>query len=56
MWVVVDGSTDGPALYRVGMDWSADTLTWKTRPARVGSALGDLGAVGNHTPVEFDVS
>ncbi|MDC0713535.1 DNRLRE domain-containing protein [Stigmatella sp. ncwal1] len=52
----VDGSTDGPALYRAGSNWSADTLTWNNRPARVGGALGDLGAVGSHTEVEYDVS
>ncbi|NMO23367.1 DNRLRE domain-containing protein [Pyxidicoccus fallax] len=51
-----DGSTDGPALYRAGSSWSADTLTWNNRPALMGGALGDLGAVGNHTYVEYDVS
>ncbi|SEM42522.1 hypothetical protein SAMN05444354_116147 [Stigmatella aurantiaca] len=52
----MDGSSDGPALYRAGSNWSADTLTWNNRPARVGGVLGDLGAVGSHTWVEYDVS
>ncbi|WP_225411629.1 CBM96 family carbohydrate-binding protein [Stigmatella hybrida] len=52
----MDGSSDGPALYRADANWSADTLTWNNRPARVGGALGDLGAVGSHTEAEYDVS
>ena len=53
---VVDGSTDGPALYRTSTGWSEDTLTWDTRPAPVGAPLGDLGAVESNTWVEYDVS
>ncbi|MCP3138340.1 CBM96 family carbohydrate-binding protein [Pyxidicoccus xibeiensis] len=51
-----DGSSDGPALYRTSGSWDASTLTWNTRPARVGSALGDLGTVANNTYVEYDVT
>ena len=51
-----DGSTDGPALYRTGTNWSEDTLTWNNRPARVGAAVGDLGAVASGAYVEYDVS
>ncbi|MFP2931274.1 DNRLRE domain-containing protein [Pyxidicoccus sp. 3LG] len=51
-----DGSSDGPALYRAGTGWSADTLTWNTRPATVGGVVGDLGAVTSNSQVEYDVA
>ncbi|MBN8232367.1 DNRLRE domain-containing protein [Corallococcus macrosporus] len=52
----VDGSTDGPALYRADNEWTEGTLTWNTRPALLGAPLGDLGAVENNSVVEYDVS
>ncbi|NPC79390.1 DNRLRE domain-containing protein, partial [Pyxidicoccus fallax] len=51
-----DGSTDGPAIYRTSGSWDSSTLTWNTRPARVGSALGDLGAVASNSTVEYDLT
>ncbi|NMO15823.1 DNRLRE domain-containing protein [Pyxidicoccus fallax] len=51
-----DGSSNGPAIYRTSGSWIADTLTWNTRPARVGSALGDLGAVASNSMVEYDIT
>jgi hypothetical protein len=51
-----DGSTDGPALYRVSSNWNQYTLTWNTRPALIGGPLADLGAVTTHSSVELDVS
>ncbi|NOK35019.1 DNRLRE domain-containing protein [Corallococcus exercitus] len=53
---VLDGSTDGPALYRTSTGWSEDTLTWNTRPAPQGDPLGDLGNVESNTWVTYDVS
>ncbi|AFE06102.1 hypothetical protein COCOR_04925 [Corallococcus coralloides DSM 2259] len=53
---VVDGSTDGPAVYRTSTGWNEDTLTWNTRPAPLGDPLGDLGSVESNSWVEYDVS
>jgi hypothetical protein len=53
----VDGTTDGPALYRTGTEWSEETLSWNTRPGW-GSLpkLGDLGAINTNTRVEYDLT
>ncbi|MBE4753228.1 DNRLRE domain-containing protein [Corallococcus sp. ZKHCc1 1396] len=50
-----DGSTNGPALYKTQSGWT-DTLTWNTRPAPVGTALGNVGEVASGSWVEYDVS
>jgi hypothetical protein len=52
----LDGSTDGPALYRASTDWSEDSLSWEQAPLLTGSPLGDVGAVPNHSWVEYDVT
>jgi Calcineurin-like phosphoesterase len=43
---VVDGSSDGPAVYEIGSLWSETTVTWSSQPARTtGIALADVGNV-----------
>lgn len=52
---VTDGSGNGPAIFATGTAWSEASLTWNTRPARVGGALDDRGAVATGWQ-EFDVT
>ncbi len=52
----VNGTADGPKLYRTDANWSESSgVTWNTRPANVGSAVGDSGSVSVNAWVEFDV-
>ena len=51
----VDGTSDGPALYRAGTEWSEETLSWNTRPGQI-VKLGDLGAFHTSALVEYDVT
>jgi hypothetical protein len=54
--LAVDGTTDGPALYQTGTEWSEQTLTWNNRPGwGSGLKLGDLGAIQTSVRVEYDV-
>ncbi|OJH36977.1 hypothetical protein BON30_31305 [Cystobacter ferrugineus] len=53
---VADGSSDGPALYATEPTWDENSLTWHTRPAPRGQALGNLGAVSAGARVEYDVT
>ncbi len=53
---VTDATSDGPALYAAGNAWEESTLTWNTRPARTGGALGDHGAAAVGEVIEYDVS
>ena len=45
---VSNGTTNGPALWSTGTDWSESGTTWSTgRPARTGSVpVGNFGSVG----------
>ncbi len=49
-------TVDGPAVYATATDWSERGITWATRPAPVGAAGDDKGAVPKDTWVEFDVT
>ncbi|MFP2903889.1 DNRLRE domain-containing protein [Pyxidicoccus sp. 3LFB2] len=53
---VVDPSPDGPQLFLTDSGWTETGITWNARPARIGSAVGDLGAVTANTWVEYDVT
>lgn len=53
---VSDPSGDGPALYRTSSAWSESSVTWNTKPAPTGSALGDAGAAAAGTWVEYNVT
>ncbi len=49
-------TSNGPALYATGTSWTESGLTWATKPARTGTALGDLGTISGGTWVEYDVT
>ncbi|MFY0577811.1 DUF7594 domain-containing protein [Cystobacter fuscus] len=53
---VAEGSSNGPALYATESTWNENALTWNTRPAARGQALGNLGAITAGAQVEFDVT
>lgn len=53
---VIDPSPDGPQLFLTDTGWTETGITWNQKPARVGTAVGDLGAVTVNTWVEYDVT
>lgn len=53
---VRDPSGDGPTVYATESDWSENSITWDSRPARLGDALDDADAVDSGTWVEYDVT
>jgi hypothetical protein len=53
---VTNGTGNGPAVYATGGSWTETGLTWNNKPARVGAASDDQGAVPIDTHVEYDVT
>jgi hypothetical protein len=56
---VVEGTSDGPALYSTGTSWTESgsrSITWRTRPGRTSGAADDKGRLGSGTWVEYDVT
>ncbi|GEN11278.1 hypothetical protein MFU01_63150 [Myxococcus fulvus] len=53
---VLDGSSNGPALHATSSAWTGSSLTWNNRPAPVGGALANVGALLSDSVVEYDVS
>ncbi|HEY0398966.1 MAG TPA: Ig-like domain-containing protein, partial [Acidimicrobiia bacterium] len=56
---VIDGTADGPAVYRTGDSWvekGKGGVTWKTRPGPTGPKLDDKAKVPASAWVEFDVT
>jgi hypothetical protein len=51
-----DGSSNGPKLYATGTSWTETGVTWTTKPASAGAALGDTAAVATGTWMEYDVT
>ncbi len=51
-----EGSSDGPRLFLAAGGWGESTVNWNNRPAPLGSALGDKGAVSSGTWMEYDVT
>lgn len=49
-------TSDGPALYPTGSNWSESTITWKQVPAVSGNAIADKGSIAIGTWVEYDVT
>ena len=49
-------TSDGPAVYGAGNDWTELGITWSTRPALTTAALEDKGAIASGSWVEFDVT
>jgi hypothetical protein len=53
----VGNATDnGPHLYTTQAGWSETAITWSNRPARTSGIVGDIGAAGAGTWVEYDVT
>ena len=53
----LDGTSDGPALYQTGTDWSEALLNWNNRPGYAsGALLGDQGSIITGQLVEYDVT
>jgi hypothetical protein len=56
---VTNGTGNGPAVFRTGDSWiekGTGSITWKNRPAPVGTALDDRAKVPASAWVEFDVT
>uniref|UniRef100_UPI0011418EC6 CBM96 family carbohydrate-binding protein n=1 Tax=Myxococcus sp. AB025B TaxID=2562794 RepID=UPI0011418EC6 len=53
---VLDGSSNGPTLHATSSAWTGSSLTWNNRPAPVGGALANVGALLSDSVVEYDVS
>lgn len=51
-----NASTNGPAVYATGTSWTETGITWRTRPARIGSVLDNKGSISTNTWVEYDVT
>jgi hypothetical protein len=56
LFVVSDGTSDGPAVYPTGNAWTEAGVTWRSRPAATGEPVADLGAAAAGTWVELDVT
>ena len=56
LYVVADGTGDGPAVFPTGTGWDETGVTWATRPEATGSAVADMGAVTAGAWVELDVT
>ncbi|WP_240360893.1 DUF7594 domain-containing protein [Pyxidicoccus caerfyrddinensis] len=50
------GTDDGPAVYATQGSWSEGSVTWNTRPAKVGAALDDSQAIAAGAYVDYDVT
>ncbi len=51
-----NGTVDGPAAYATSSGWTESGLTWSNRPARIGGALADRGAISTNTWVDYVVT
>ncbi|NPC86023.1 DNRLRE domain-containing protein [Pyxidicoccus fallax] len=50
------GTEDGPAVYATQGNWSESSVTWSSRPAKVGQPLGDAQVIASGVSVEYDVT
>lgn len=53
---VSNTTSNGPAVYLTDTAWAENTVTWATRPARLGTAIVDVGAMNTLGWYEFDVT
>jgi 3-phytase len=53
---VTNASVDGPAVYAAANEWTERGLTWNNRPARTGTAVADIGAIGAGVFIDYDVT
>jgi hypothetical protein len=51
-----DSSSNGPEVYSSDPGWSESSVTWRSRPARLGPLLDDLGKLSSTRWVDYDVS
>jgi chitodextrinase len=51
-----NSSVDGPAVHKTATGWSESGLTWANKPAPVGAASDDKGAVPNSAWSEWNVT
>jgi acid phosphatase type 7 len=56
LYVVSDGTKDGPAVYPATGTWSETTLTWNTRATATAAAVADYGGMTASTWAEIDVT
>jgi acid phosphatase type 7 len=56
LYVVSDGTGDGPEVYPAGGDWGESGVTWQTRPEPAGAAVADVGEAAAGDWVELDVT
>jgi acid phosphatase type 7 len=50
------GSNNGPAVYPTDPVWVESSITWNTRPARIGDAIDNKRQITGGNWVEFDVT
>jgi len=49
-------TADGPAVFGTTTTWSESTVNWNNRPAALGAASADVGAIKSNTWVEWNVT
>jgi hypothetical protein len=55
IWVT-NGTGNGPQVLATQTGWIENTVTWNTKPAVIGGALADAGAMAQGAWFEFDVT
>jgi hypothetical protein len=53
---VTNGTSDGPEIFLAENTWDESTVTWATKPTRLGGATLDAGAIAANSWYEFDVT
>ncbi|WP_224246710.1 CBM96 family carbohydrate-binding protein [Hyalangium gracile] len=53
---VTNGSSDGPSLTQNLSGWGERSVTWNSRPSRLGAVLADLGSVAPGSWAEYDLT
>jgi glucose/arabinose dehydrogenase len=48
-------TVDGPAIYETSPSWRESEVTWNTRPAPIGSSLGNYGPIADNSWIAYDV-
>jgi len=56
LYVVGDGSVDGPSVFPSSGGWREDSVTWDNSPAAAGPAVARTGAFAPGTWIEVDVT
>src|SRR5262245_35796276 len=56
LYATSDGTPNGPVVNTANSTWSESTITWNNRPALTSGALGNTGAIGTNSWVEYNVA